>query len=237
MSAILSTLRQGWELCTDLFFPPHCLLCGTPLVRQEEACCTYCLNQLPLFDVDLAEELMGQRVSASLPIHQGFAMYQFDKFNSTRKVVHAIKYDDFPSLGFRLGLWMGYRLLKNQLSETPDVIVYVPMSYWKYKRRGYNQAAVLAEGISKALQVPILQPCLRKGWATFVQAKSDKHTRRKNVLEVFSITKEGIENCKGKHVLLVDDIFTTGATMERCGALLLEAGAKKVSLAVLAMTR
>ncbi|MCU0417543.1 MAG: double zinc ribbon domain-containing protein [Cytophagaceae bacterium] len=237
MSSILSKLHKWSLIWEDLLFPPHCINCGTPLVRQEEAICLHCLQSLPTMDNGLSQELIGQRVSATVPLHQGLALYQFDKYNSTRLLLHAIKYEAYTSLGFRMGLFMGHAWKRKENVSKPDLIVFVPMSYWKYKKRGYNQAQLLAEGMATVLGIPIDKTCLYKRWTSIVQAKSTKQQRSKNALNSFYLSATVSDRLKDKEVLLVDDIVTTGATVEQCAALLLAAGASKVSIAVLAMTR
>lgn len=145
-------------------------------------------------------------------------------------LLHALKYRNRPDIGILLGTWMYEELAQDHWFEGIDFIVPVPLHHKKEKKRGYNQAAVIGRGISKAGGIPMYERLLLRSVNSGSQTRLSRIARWENAGKAFSIQEP--EMVKGKHVLLVDDVITTGATLEACADKLHAAGAKVSALSV-----
>lgn len=157
----------------------------------------------------------------------------FQKDTVIQQLLHQLKYEGNEALGLLLGEIYGEQL-SAYFSEEWDLITTVPIHYKKQRKRGYNQSHKIAEGLSLKLQIPF-EPIIVKSVNRKSQTKKDRVQRFDNVESTF-LLKSPNENFKGKHILLVDDVFTTGATLQACSQPLQQAGAK-ISIATIACTR
>ena len=216
-----------------MLFPPHCIVCESGLYQGETDVCTSCLSNLPIVNEDYSPESLYVRLSIELRPSFVWAYLLFDSKNKTQKILHAIKYGDSPDIAVRLSAIWADRIKESLVNSGIDLIMPIPLHPSKMRKRGYNQATKIAEGIQKVLGLEIEENVLFRKRNLFVQARSKRVKRFENVKLVYAI--RNTEKIKGKHVLLVDDVLTTGATLEACGMLLKNAGAAKVSVALLAM--
>lgn len=216
----------------SLFFPKYCLACSNSLVGGEETFCTRCIIDLPRTNYHLGENPVKDRLTGRLPLAHGFAFLKFKKGGNVQKMLHQLKYNQHPEVGVKLGKVYGHDLLTSGLGSEFDVIIPVPLHESRKRKRGYNQSAMFAEGLSYALGIPWDESIsLRKG-KTKTQTRKSKLERWENVKDVFSIARDA--EIKGKRILLVDDVITTGATLEACGIRLVESGCAKISVACIA---
>jgi ComF family protein len=146
--------------------------------------------------------------------------------------LHQLKYRGIEEISSTIGHWHGAQLQQCDYMEKPDIITYVPLHKSKLRTRGYNQVEGYATAISKTLNIPVNSNLLLRERNSKTQTKKGRYDRWQNVNEIFSI--KNTEGIQGKHILLTDDVVTTGATLEACGNRLLEAGAKAVSFAAMA---
>jgi ComF family protein len=218
---------------SDVLYPPHCIVCESGLVQGETHICVMCLSSLPMVNEEYSPESLYQRLSIELKPAFAWSYLLFDNKNKTQKILHAIKYGDTPDLAVRIAMFWANRIQENLHNAEIDYMLPVPLHRSKKRKRGYNQALKIAEGIQKVVHIPIEETVLYRKRNLFIQARSKRVKRFENVKQVYAI--RNIELIKGKHVLLVDDVLTTGATIEACGLLLKNAGAAKVSVALLAM--
>ena len=146
--------------------------------------------------------------------------------------MHSLKYKGNTEVGENLGKLLGHRLQKSSLYSKIDLIIPVPLHPKKEKKRGYNQSECIANGLAEVLQTPVDTNCLTRIKATDSQTKKGRYTRYENMEEVFSLVQPSA--IADKHVLLVDDVITTGATLEACANALLKKGASQISIAAIA---
>ena len=159
-------------------------------------------------------------------------MLYFKKAGRVQNIVHHLKYHHGTDLGIFLGRIMGARLLNNPHYTSADWLVPVPLHKKRLKKRGYNQSYALCLGIADALRIPVSTNNLIRAENTASQTKKSRYTRYENMRSVFQVAEP--DQFTGKNVLLVDDVITTGATLEACGNALLKAGAANISIAALA---
>ena len=217
----------------NLFFPSTCRACSHPLVQGEAWLCTYCAYELPqTHDHLVLDNLVAQRLYGRLPVRQATAFCQFRKGSRIQKLLHALKYDHQPKLGVALGKRYGALLRQAPWLQAVELIVPVPLHAARMRQRGYNQSACIAAGLAASLAIPWSDRCLYRTINTATQTKKDRLSRFRNVEKAFSATPQSVQ---GKHVLLVDDVVTTGATLEACGAALFTAGVREMSVAALAV--
>jgi len=167
-----------------------------------------------------------------MPLKAGHSEFYFTKGQLLQHLIHLLKYKGEQDVGIFLGEMTGQTLLKSGRFQGIDYIVPMPLYPDKEFKRGFNQAAVLGEGISKAMQVPQLIGEVVRQRATETQTKKHRTERWENVRDGFKVLHP--EKLQGKHILLVDDVITTGASMEACGAIILECPGASLSVASLA---
>ncbi|MFK5856029.1 MAG: ComF family protein [Bacteroidota bacterium] len=217
----------------NLFFPNLCQACEKPLVKHENVLCLSCLYKLPKTNFHLHENNPISRIFwGRVDIHAATAFLFFNKGGSVQKLIHQFKYKSKIETGKYLGELMGNALMKSDLFNTIDVIIPVPLHKKKLHIRGFNQSDIIANGLSNTMHVPVLVNTLIRTKHTETQTRKARYTRWENVKGKFGINNP--QTIEGKHILLVDDVLTTGATLESCAQTLLETPNTKVSLATLA---
>ncbi|HOZ29502.1 MAG TPA: phosphoribosyltransferase family protein [Bacteroidales bacterium] len=229
MKRLFQYIEDFWFL----FFPHTCEACGTALYKNEGPVCFKCLFELPRTDYcSDPENPIIQLFTGRIKIEKATALFTFHKGSRFRKLLHSLKYKNKPEIGILLGKELGAEMLKSKNFVGIDYIIPVPLHTNRLKQRGYNQSEMIGQGISSVTKIPLLVGSLIRNVETVTQTKMTKEERWNNVSGKFSITDpELIEN---KHVLLVDDVLTTGSTIEACGEVLLTVDGLKLSIAVLA---
>lgn len=215
-----------------LVFPHLCAGCGGDAPVKENYLCIECLCLLPEtnfhpFPNNPVEKIFWGR----LPVTCATAQYYFTKESLMQRLMHQFKYKSNKELGICLGKLMGHQLAAANRFASVDALVPLPLFPAKEHRRGYNQATVLCDGISAVLQKPVLKNVVKRVEYTGSQTKKGRVERWQNVDGRFELINE--EAIAGKHVLLVDDVVTTGATLEACGQELLKANSVRLSIAAL----
>lgn len=229
MNKIVEYLSDFWFL----LFPKNCEACGRALTRNEEVLCLECLFELPRthFCNNLENPIM-QMFTGRMRLERATALFSFQKGSRYRKLLHSLKYHHKPEIGVFLGKELGAEMLNSGNFSDVDYIIPVPLHPNREKKRGYNQSERIGSGISEVTKVPVLTGVLIRNVETQTQTKMNKEERWQNVSGKFVLTDSEI--LKGKHVLLVDDVITTGATTESCGSVLLGVEGLRLSIAVLA---
>jgi ComF family protein len=217
----------------SLLFPVVCLSCGKSLFRNESVVCTLCQYKLPKTNYHLQKEnpvakLFWGRVN----VESATAYYSFAKGSKVQHLIHELKYKGQTEVGISIGKWQGIELMKSDDYNKVDVIMAVPLHKKKQRKRGYNQSEFFATGLSVSMKVPTDFVTLYRAEDSETQTKKTRFNRWMNVEYIFKL--KDFSNVKGKHILLVDDVITTGATMEACIQALLEIPEVKVSVAVMA---
>lgn len=218
----------------SLFYPDYCPACGAVLMRNERCVCTNCSIHLPrtedsLFSPNPTERLFWGRV----PVVAAAALFKFKKGGGVQSLIHHLKYKNRPDIGRYFGRMLGEELRQNPQFLTVDALVPIPLHPKKRRLRGYNQSEEIAAGIAMALERPVWPDVLVRQVATSTQTKRSALQRWENVRTVFAVPDPA--RIAGKHLLLVDDVITTGSTMEAAANKLLEAPNVIVSLAALAV--
>jgi ComF family protein len=229
---IFSMMAEMLHDFAGLIYPDLCMTCDNPLMKQERLLCTNCLIELPrthyhLVNGNPVEQIFWGRVS----VEKATAYFIFQKGSRYQKLIHQLKYKGAIEVGHELGRWFGSELTQNSYFDAIDLIVPVPLHPRKEKKRGYNQSLMIAEGLSLSLKKPIEKKTLYRKEYSETQTRKGRYDRWENVNSLFAVRNE--TTISGKHLLLVDDIITTGATLEACVTVLLKIPDVKVSIATL----
>ena len=207
-----------------------------PLVKGEDTFCTYCISDLPRSnDHHEAQTTLKQKFAGRLPVTFACAFLKFRKRGNVQRILHAFKYRNRPQIGYKLGLVYGSELAQAGIANQVDFIIPVPLHPSRLRQRGYNQSEEWAKGLSVSLGVPVVPGILLRAVRTRTQTRRSRLGRWENVREVFFVQDEATVYQKG--ILLVDDVVTTGATLESCGNVLLKAGCKSLSISCIAATQ
>lgn len=208
-----------------VFLPQVCLACNESLLHYEEVLCTACYYHLPLtnFHTDDKNET-AQQLWGKLDFVQAMSMLYLAKSSRVEKLIHRLKYQNQPEIGVYLGKLYAKKLSTIGFFETIDLIAPIPIHRSKLQKRGYNQASQFAKGLSEETRVPWDEQTLLRTISSVSQTKKSRIERYDNVEGVFSVKEP--RAVSGKHILLVDDVLTTGATICAAGNILVDAGAK-----------
>jgi ComF family protein len=217
----------------SMLFPEYCLMCSGPLERGEESICIHCKYNLPVTNYHLTNSTeVLHKFWGKVPIRYAWAYLKFTKQGDVQKVLHRLKYNGHQQIGITLGNWYGYELKSAALHEEFDLILPVPLHPNKLKKRGYNQSDTFAKGLSDSMILPWYQNILQKGTFNETQTNKRRLERWQNVKDVYYV--KDVDAIANKRILLVDDVVTTGSTLEACAQTLLDAGCKEVSIAAIA---
>lgn len=229
---MMPLIREASEGLTHLFFPHACRCCGFPLGNRKTFLCFTCKASLPCTGFEAYPENPVEKIFyGRIPVAAASAYLFFNAGSATQQLIHQIKYKDDPELAKDLGRLMGKALASNNRFTQLDAIVPLPLFRNRERQRGYNQAGKLAEGIAEILQIPAKADMVKRIRATETQTHKNRTERWQNVEGLFKISPHAI--VRHQHLLLVDDVITTGATLEACATALLDEGAT-VSVATLA---
>jgi ComF family protein len=233
----LQALKQYAGDFASLFFPHLCAACNGHLMRGEVAICTACLLDCPrTFDEQDAVDNPVTRVFwGRMQLQTAAACFVFTKGGKVQELIHNLKYNGREDAGIAAGKLFGNDLKDLTPFNTIDAVVPVPLHNDKFRKRGYNQAACFAEGLAAALNVPHFPRGMLRISANETQTKKNREERWENVEDIFAVNPK--YNLEGKHILLVDDVITTGATIEACAIPLLKLKDTKLSIAALASAR
>jgi ComF family protein len=226
------TLPIVWSDFISLFYPDYCLACSTSLFKGEEIVCSRCMVEMPQtnYHLDPSNSLM-QRFGSRIPILMISALFRFSKSGRIQHLLHQLKYKNHPEVGIVLGKLYGTKLT-TAFSKKIDMILPVPLHPSRLRRRGYNQSGKFAEGLAESLLVPFSDNILRRKVKTLTQTRKTKLKRWENVDNVFEVRSP--QEVLGKNILLVDDVITTGATLEACGQVLVNNGCDSLSIVCIA---
>ena len=224
-------LKEIKESFLHLLFPHVCTGCGSDLLSEESMLCMRCMDAMPETNFELhVNNPVEKKFWGRLPLVSATAQFYFSKESLMQHLMHQFKYKGNKELGLQFGRIMGDQLQRSNRFY-PDVLIPLPLFPAKEKRRGYNQATVLCNGISETMKIPVLDKVIIRPHHTETQTKKGRVERWENMEGKFVLTNE--EAIRNKHVLLVDDVVTTGATLEACGNELLKAENTRLSIATL----
>ncbi|OKS89516.1 ComF family protein [Mucilaginibacter polytrichastri] len=217
----------------SLLFPQLCEACNEKLSGQEKLICTNCLYHLPYTNFhQQADHIVAQQFWGKIALEASYALFYFTKGGKVQRLMHHLKYKNKPQIGTLLGQIAGNQLVVNDKLKSVDVIIPVPLHPSRMRKRGYNQSEHFANGLAERLKAIVSAKNLVRSKATETQTQKSRYARFENVKSVFVIKNP--EALAGKHILLVDDIMTTGSTLESCGQILLQIEGVKLSIATIA---
>ncbi len=230
----MTTLRKMAEGLAGLFYPKLCLSCGRNLPPGTLKICLDCRSDLHYTDHHLyLENHFSDRLFGRIPFYAAAGLFVFRKGGRVQPLIHALKYKGNHQLGVELGRQHGLVLRESEFFADIDWILPVPLHIKKKRLRGYNQSAMYAQGLSEAMNVPYSDRILIRKTYTETQTKKGMDDRFKNVHSVFDVAKP--ELIRQKHVLIVDDVMTTGATLESCAKAVLAKVEARISFATIAI--
>jgi ComF family protein len=218
----------------SLFYPRLCNACRRSLIKDEECICTMCHFHLPRTDFFIEKENnFSQIFWGRLPIETATALFYFQKKGKVQNLIHQLKYKGKSEIGIYLGKMLGNQLSRSIYYDPVDLIIPVPLHPAKQHKRGYNQSELIARGVSQGLNLPLSTGNLVRVTKTETQTRKSKFRRWQNVETVFQINDP--KKLQNKNILLIDDVVTTGSTLEACGQKLLEIQGVKLWIATLAI--
>ena len=219
-----------------IFFPEMCLCCNDYLASHESIICLNCRHDLPLTNFSFEENnLIEKSFYGRIPLENATSLFYFFKKGNVQHLIHQLKYHNQQQVGTFIGDWLGEQLVESERFNTVDCIIPVPLHPKKFKKRGYNQVTTFGESLAKKLAVPYQEHILTRVSSTNTQTKKMRLERWKNVQELFHVENNlALEN---KHILLIDDVITTGATLEACYDALKKTKNLKISIACMAYTK
>ena len=217
----------------DLIFPRHCAVCGEVLSRQEKDICINCLYTLPKVEPHHKEEI-EKSFWGKADIERATSFIYYRKGSPYNALMHKLKYKDVPEVGTRLAEMAGKELMDSGFFDGITRIVPLPLSKKKLRKRGYNQSEYIAMGLSNITGISVDTSLVKRDIANETQTHKNRDERWENVKDIFSVN--GNFSLEDEHVLLVDDILTTGATICSCAATLQKECGCKISIFTLAYT-
>ncbi len=221
----------------ELFFPPSCAVCDRELGGNEELVCTACRHSMPVIEFLSCEDNAVTHVfEGLLPVKCGISLLYYQKGGMGEKLVHRLKYNGMQEIGDFAGKWLGNIIRGSSCFEDVQLIVPVPLHPKKYRSRGFNQLTRFGKAISGELEIPFMEKALLRTLHTQSQTKRKRVDRFAASEGSYSVNPVLAGELEGKHILLIDDVITTGATMESCGNALLELPGVTISVASLALT-
>jgi ComF family protein len=224
-----------WNDFSHLFFPHICAGCGTDVLNRRSPLCIRCVDRLPLTNFHLhANNPVEKKFWGRLPIVSAASFCHFTAESLIQFLLHQLKYKGNKDIGIFLGRMMGNTLQESNRFMDINALLPLPLYAAREKKRGYNQAAVLCDGMAETMKLPVIRDAVIRLSATETQTHKNRADRWQNMEGRFQLVNSGA--ISNKHVLLVDDVVTTGATLEACGRELLKTGDTRLSIATLAYT-
>ncbi|MEO8174437.1 MAG: phosphoribosyltransferase family protein [Sediminibacterium sp.] len=230
-----STSKKYFNDLLHLFYPHNCEGCGSDILYDNQFLCARCMHHLPetgffLKPFNPVEKLFYGRAD----IRHAAAAYYFTKDSLLQHLMVQLKYKSNREAGYFLGRMMGRACMHSERFMDIDALVPLPLNAKKEQIRGYNQAALICEGMKETWQKPVYKDAVARNRFTETQTKQNRVSRWQNMEGVFTVTQRA--DLENKHILLVDDVITTGATLEACGSSILEIPGCELSIAAAAYT-
>ena len=216
-----------------LFYPHFCTGCGSDIIEDENLLCLHCINNLPYTNfASHANNPVEKIFWGRFPLTSAMSEFYFAKGTIIQHLIHEFKYKGNKDVGIYLGALMGSSFMSTNRITKIDALIPLPLYADKERKRGFNQAAILCKGMSEIMGIPVITGNIIRKRFTETQTKKHRAQRWENVEGSFKVNN--ILQLKGKHLLLVDDVVTTGATLEACGREILNINEVQLSVATLA---
>ena len=232
MKSLISDISSG---ISHLLFPHNCLGCATDVLNDDDLICARCLTELPTTNFFSSSDNPIEKIFyGRMKIEHAAAGFYFTKDSLMQHLMVQLKYKGNKEVGIYLGKLIGYQLIQSNRFNDVEALIPLPLNAKKEFKRGYNQSMAICEGIAKIWQKPILKDAVIRTVFTETQTHENRINRWQNMDGVFAVANPSA--IEGKHILLVDDVVTTGATLEACGSIMLENYNIKLSIACVACT-
>jgi len=235
LSFFTKDIPNSFQCFLDLLYPNLCIACEGRTHAREALFCLQCQYQVHPTQMQLLKEnQFTQHFKGRIPIVAGASLYYYSKGSKVQKALEQLKYRGEYEVGIRLGKHFGDLLKNIACYQNLDYIIPVPLHPKRKIQRGYNQSAQFAKGLSESLECPFREDILIRTKETITQTTKNRMERNQNIQSAFKLQRPDL--IKGRYVLLVDDILTTGATLESCALTLQQAEAVRISMVTIAMT-
>lgn len=229
----MKIFRQSIQGFSKFVFPKACPGCQRSLMKWEQSICRICISQLPLvLPGEDKNNLLQTRLTGRVELEQAYTMMRFYQGGLAQKLLHAIKYQGKQQLARDLGRAFGKSIASHLTVSNQSLLVPVPLHPFKLQIRGFNQSDKIAEGIVEALNIPVSFSAMERIQFHISQTQKGKDARWEEIKDDFIAKNEEV---KHRDIILVDDVCTSGATIEACAKALLEKGVKSISLLTLAV--
>ncbi len=219
----------------ELFYPKLCIACETHLIYSEGLLCNSCRNRLPeTHFINIPNNVLETSLKGRVPYVAATSLLFYRKKGVVQALIHALKYKNRQEVGVFFAHWMGAELKQSNRFKDLDGIIMVPLHKRRLKQRGYNQLTAFSNVLATYLKIPVYTDVLIKEGQASSQTKKGRMSRFEKINEKFKIIDKNV--LKGKHILLVDDVFTTGATLEACATEILKTQDLKISIATMVVS-
>lgn len=231
----MSTVQSSLTDFIHLFFPHVCTGCGSDIINNKHQLCLKCLSELPVTNFfSQPANPVEKKFYGRIPVRNAGSGYFFTKDSLLETLIYELKYKGNKDIGFYLGQLLAKFLSNNNAFNDIDILVPLPLNPKRQKKRGYNQAGSLCNGIASVWKRPVVENAVIRKVNTETQTHMGRITRWENMDGVFAIAEPSL--IRDKHILLVDDVITTGASLEACGSEILKVFGTSLSIATLAYT-
>lgn len=235
MAQLKRTFSQLLQGLMALTFPQHCYHCQTSLPMRSEVLCRKCEARLPVTGFENEpENIVFQSFWGRVPINFATSAFHFRQGETLQKLIHLLKYRNHPEVGVYLGRLTGQLIAQSHIISDLDFIIPVPLHHRRYRKRGYNQCDMIAQGMSEKLNIEVVSDLLYRASYNVSQTTKKHYERWQNVEGIFHLV-DG-QRIKNKKILLLDDIITTGATLEACCVALNEISGVEINIVTVGYT-
>ncbi len=230
----MNLIKNITKSVLQIAYPNKCSGCTRDTIFSKDVICNRCIALLPKTKFEqLPNNLVEEIFAGRIHVEAATALLYFNKDSMLQHLMHLLKYKNRPDIGFDLGKMLGQSLKQSNRFGTIDYVTPVPLSKKRLAKRGYNQAMAIAEGIQHITHWPIAEGITIRIRDNDTQTKKTRMERWENMQNVFEISDK--DSLKGKHVLLIDDVVTTGATLETCAQVLQQKAGARISIATVAL--
>jgi ComF family protein len=232
---MLKFVKELFFDLAELIYPNLCRCClENGIKKDNNYFCVACHSKMPYtHDIDKIDNDLMYHFYGRVPIERATALLWYAEGGVVQQMIHNMKYKGIKEIGFQLGTILGKNIFESGLYKSIDLFIPVPMHYKKQMQRGFNQAELIAESISNETNVPYFKNILVKEKETITQTRKSRKERVLNTSSIYNVMNRSA--IKGKHIMIVDDVVTTGSTIEACATVLLKNGAAQISVACIAM--